>query len=247
MTMYTVSQQVYCDPSAAANGMASALSVQTWIMQYGPCSIAVAAGDDWDNYQSGEVLANTNCTPADVNHAVVNFGWKVLPAGYVMRVTSTGGETLDKPPITVNPGWKSFPLKDGTWRHCPLPTQRTLTAPQLVWLVDNSWDGWGGTDAAGDGTCYILDGAEQVNTEAFGVVVSAVTPTPPAPPTPPTPPAPPTPDPLPVPMLAIEIDGDGVPAGDFVIKSAGLWGNRCSGSALDDIPAGTYYLTADEG
>ena len=72
MTLYTVSSLVYCDPAQTSQGVASTQSIKNCILAYGYVSVAVAAGDDWDNYTAGQTLVGTS---NQINHAVGATGW----------------------------------------------------------------------------------------------------------------------------------------------------------------------------
>jgi hypothetical protein len=236
MTMYTISSMGYCTPSVGSNGMAAAGDVQSWIIDHGPVSIAVAAGDDWDNYQMGHVLT-AQTGPDDVNHAVITIGWQTVPAGTkILRTSKVKGQhNLADEPTKVPEGWKKLKGKRG-WHVIPPPEEYTTTTVTIQWLVQNSWDGWGGTTTANDGTCWIQDGCDSVNTEAYGVIVGAV----PPPPLPPGPPVPPTP---PVNGTSTMTLNGTLSAGTYHVTTGGLFSPKVTMTVAADLPAGTYTLT----
>ena len=69
---YTASQWFYV--AGAENG-ATAASVKSALIKYGPVSIGVAAGSDWDNYNGG-ILQGSACKSSQMNHAVEIVGYK---------------------------------------------------------------------------------------------------------------------------------------------------------------------------
>jgi hypothetical protein len=70
MQMYTVSGLMMC---STGTGVANTQDIKNCIAANGYASVAVAAGEDWDSYQAGQVLTGTNTS---VNHAVGIVGWK---------------------------------------------------------------------------------------------------------------------------------------------------------------------------
>jgi hypothetical protein len=58
----------------AGGGDPTVDDIKTAIMTYGPVSVGVAAGEDWNSY-SGGILSGSKCTSKQLNHAVQIVGW----------------------------------------------------------------------------------------------------------------------------------------------------------------------------
>jgi hypothetical protein len=79
--------------AGSAAGIATIAQIKQAIVLYGTLSTAVAAGNDWDNYQPGQVLNGPN-QPMGSNHAVVITGWD---------------DTTKPPSFTIKNSWgKSY-------------------------------------------------------------------------------------------------------------------------------------------
>ena len=69
-TMYTISAMGYCDPAQAGQGVAATQLIKNTMVQYGPISVAVAAGS-WGDPGTTVITGNDN----QVDHAIMLVGW----------------------------------------------------------------------------------------------------------------------------------------------------------------------------
>jgi hypothetical protein len=98
------------------------------------------------------------------------------------------------------PGWNSYQFGNvitdqatpNDVDHCVRALGWKKENSKIIYIFQNSWDGWGGTTTAGDGTGWIQSGSCQFGTESycFTAPPSPVTPTPIPPGPTPTPPPP---------------------------------------------------------
>lgn len=69
---YKIAAMGYCDPNQQSNGVASTQLIKNCLVQYGPVSVAVAAGGNaWSNYNGG-LLSGTD---HNIDHAIIIVGW----------------------------------------------------------------------------------------------------------------------------------------------------------------------------
>jgi C1A family cysteine protease len=70
MTMFRPASMGYCDVGAGANSVASTQAIKNALVQYGPISVAVAAGS-WTDPGDGTITGNDS----QIDHAVMIVGW----------------------------------------------------------------------------------------------------------------------------------------------------------------------------
>lgn len=128
MTMYKIAGMGYADPASAGFSPANSQDVQTAILKYGPVSIAVAAGDDWDNYQAGQILTSPN---GQCNHAILAIGWKTVNGKIVwLDQNSWGTGWGDNGTCWVQDGTASVNTEAFfVWCDSPPPTPTPTPAP----------------------------------------------------------------------------------------------------------------------
>ena len=80
-TLYKPVSQQYV---SATSGQAAVADIKMAIVTFGPVSSAVAAGDDWDAYQAGQVLSVPN-NPSGVDHAVLIIGWNDTISSFLVQ------------------------------------------------------------------------------------------------------------------------------------------------------------------
>jgi C1A family cysteine protease len=71
MTLYYVTNLVYCDPSQTDQGVASTQSIKNCILSYGYVSVAGAAGS-WDNVGPNDTITGND---NQIDHAIGLVGW----------------------------------------------------------------------------------------------------------------------------------------------------------------------------
>ena len=71
-TLYKILNWGFAD-SNGGSGITSTADIQEALVTYGPVGCAVAAGDDWDNYTSGESGGSGSTS---INHDVMIVGWQ---------------------------------------------------------------------------------------------------------------------------------------------------------------------------
>lgn len=123
LKMYKIDSMGYVDSSS---GVANTQAMKDCMVKYGPLSVAVAAGSDWNGYKAGQILTGRN---GGVNHAVMAIGWKTVNGKTVWLGQNSWSEDWgDKGTFWIQEGADAFGT-EAFWTHVVSVTPPTPPTP----------------------------------------------------------------------------------------------------------------------